>query len=56
MDEGIARANIKHFKTLLVNETDPAKRKILLEISAEQEQKLEAALNQKRKLGRSVAP
>ena len=56
MDEGIARANIKHFKTLLVAETDPAKRKILLEISAEQEQKLEAALNQKRKLGRSVAP
>jgi hypothetical protein len=49
MDEGIARANIKHFKGLLATETEEAKRKVLLDLLAEEERKLAAALSHKRK-------
>lgn len=49
MDEAIARANIKHFKALLVDETtDNEKRKMLLELLAEEERKLATALSKKR--------
>lgn len=48
MDEGIARANIGHFKTLISTETDAAKRKVLLELLAEEEGKLAAAVERKR--------
>lgn len=49
MDESIARANLKHFKTLLETEADPSKRTILLKLLAEEEEKLSAALERKRK-------
>ena len=51
MDEAIARANLKHFKTLLETEADPVKRAILMELLAAEEEKLSAALERKRKKG-----
>ena len=50
MADGIARANIEHYKKLLATEKDEAKRKVLLQRLAGQEQKLAAALEQKNKL------
>jgi hypothetical protein len=47
MDEFIAKANIEHFKALLATEKDEAKRKLLLQLLAEEEQKLAAALRRK---------
>ena len=44
MDEFIAKANIQHFKELLATERNEAKRKLLLQLLAEEEQKLAAAL------------
>ena len=49
MVDGIARANIDHFKRLLATEKDKAKRKVLLQRLAEQEQELAAALERKSK-------
>jgi hypothetical protein len=49
MVDGIARANIGYYKKLLATEKDEAKRKVLLQRLAEQEQKLAAALEQKNK-------
>jgi hypothetical protein len=46
MVDGIARANIEHYKKLLATEKDEAKRKVLLQRFAEQEQELAAALEQ----------
>ena len=40
MVDGIARANIEHYKKLLATEKDEAKRKVLLQRLAEQEQEL----------------
>ncbi len=39
----IIKANIEHFKRLLVTETDPAKRAMLLRLLAEQEKELKEA-------------
>jgi len=39
MDSFIERTNIAHYKELLKDEIDPAKRKILLELLAEEEAK-----------------
>jgi hypothetical protein len=44
MDEWIARLNIEHFRKLLATELDETKRKTLLQLLAEEERKLEAAL------------
>jgi hypothetical protein len=43
MDRFIARANIDEFKRLLKTEKDPAKRNVLLQLLADEEQKLAAA-------------
>jgi hypothetical protein len=48
VDEFIAKANIQHFKELLAKEKDEAKRKLLLELLAEEELKFAAALRRKR--------
>lgn len=48
MDEAIARENIKHFSKLLETETDPAKRKTLMQLLSEEEVKLQKALRRKR--------
>ena len=48
MDEFIAKANIQHFKEKLATEKDEGKRKVLLQLLAEEEQKLAAALRRKR--------
>jgi hypothetical protein len=48
MDEFIAKANIEHFKELLATEKVEAKRKLLLELLAEEELKLAAAVKRKR--------
>jgi hypothetical protein len=40
MDEFVAKENIKHFKKLLVTETDEAKRQAMLNLLAEEEAKL----------------
>jgi hypothetical protein len=47
MDEGIARANIEHFKKLLAQEQDEAKLRTLRALLAEEEIKLAAALKAK---------
>ena len=44
MPDGIARANIEHFKKLLEAETDARKRRVLEQLLAEEEQKLAAVL------------
>jgi hypothetical protein len=49
MVDGIARANIEHYKKLLASQKDEAKRKVLLQLLAEQEQQLAATLEQKNK-------
>jgi len=43
MDEFIARANAKHYKSMLETETDPLKRKIIQRLLADEEEKLAAA-------------
>ena len=48
MDECIAKANIQHFREKLATEKDGATRKLLLQLVAEEEQKLAAALRRKR--------
>ena len=40
MADKIARANIEHFRKLLATEKDEAKRKVLTQLLAEEEQKL----------------
>jgi hypothetical protein len=40
MDRQIARLNIEHYRKLLADETDAAKRKTLLQLLAEEEAKL----------------
>jgi hypothetical protein len=47
MDEFIAKANVEHFKELLATEKDEAKRKLLLQLLAEEELKLATALRRK---------
>ena len=49
MADGIAQANIEHYKRLLATEKDEAKRKALLQRLAEQEQELRTAQEQKSK-------
>ncbi|MND04266.1 hypothetical protein D3C83_244580 [compost metagenome] len=48
MDRYVARLNIEHFKQKLAEETDPAKREMLVRLLAEEEAKL-AALEEKSK-------
>jgi hypothetical protein len=43
MDKFIARAKIDHFDTLLKNEKDEAKRKVLLKLLSEQHERLAQA-------------
>ena len=43
MDEYIARANIEHLRKLLASETDKDKRRVLEQLLAEEESKLEKA-------------
>jgi hypothetical protein len=43
MDEIIARHNIEHFRRLLANETEDAKRRTLVQLLAEEESRLAAA-------------
>jgi hypothetical protein len=40
MDQFIARLNIEHFRALLIKETDEAKRKTILRLLHEEEEKL----------------
>jgi hypothetical protein len=47
MDRFIAQANIDEFNRLLKIEKDEAKRKVLLQLLAEEEQKLAQALRKK---------
>jgi hypothetical protein len=47
MDEGIARTNIEHFRNLLAEQMDEAKRQTLLRLLAEEEIKLAAAVKAK---------
>ena len=53
VDETVARLNIEHFRRLLAEETDAAKRRTLRQLLAEEEAKLELLLarakEQKRK-------
>ena len=49
MDDAIARANINHFKGLLATEAEEGKQKVLRKLLAEEELKLAAALERKRK-------
>ena len=42
MDRFVAIANIEHYRKLLANESDPARRQRLLDLLAEEEKKLEA--------------
>ena len=44
MPDGIARANIEHFKRLLETETDAQKRNVFEQLLAEEELKLAALL------------
>jgi len=48
VDRYVARLNIEHFKRKLAEETDPAKREMLMGLLAEEEVKL-AALEEKSK-------
>jgi len=43
MNKAVALLNIEHFRNLLVDESDPAKRKTLFTLLAEEEVKLAAA-------------
>jgi len=49
MVEGIARANIEHFKKLLAAEKDAGKRKALAQRLADEEARLAAALKRAKK-------
>ncbi len=49
MDRSIARLNIEHFRGLLAEETDEARRKTLLGLLAEEEAKLAGARPQEQK-------
>ncbi len=42
MDKTVVRLNIEHFRTLLVNEADAARRGVLSRLLAEEEAKLAA--------------
>ncbi len=42
MDEFIARLNIERFRELLIGEDDPTRRRTLLQLLAEEEEKLAA--------------
>ena len=42
MDKTVARLNIEHFRTLLANEADAARRGVLSRLLAEEEAKLAA--------------
>jgi hypothetical protein len=46
VDKYVARLNIEHFKRKLAEDTDPAKREMLMRLLAEEEAKL-AALEEK---------
>ena len=48
MADGIARANIEHFRKLLATEKDEAKRRVLTKLLAEEEEKLAEVLRRKR--------
>ena len=52
MDKYVARLNIEHFKRKLVEETDPAKREMLLGLLVEEEAKL-AALEKSKEVNKS---
>ena len=56
MDKFIARANIENFKKQLDAEKDQAKRKVSLQLLAEEEMRLAAALRGKQKEGRRLGP
>jgi len=43
MDRFVARQNIEHLRQALLKETDQAKRKVLQDLLAEQEEELKAA-------------
>ena len=45
MDKSIARLNIEHYRKLLAETTDEAKRQTLLRLLSEEEAKLKAALS-----------
>jgi len=45
VDKFVARANIDHFRKQLAEETDEAKRRVLLRLLAEEEAKLAALTN-----------
>jgi len=45
MDEFIARANVKHYKSMLETETDPLKRKIIQRLLADEEENRRCSKN-----------
>ena len=49
MDEAIARENIKHFRKLLATEADQAKRKTIIQLLTEEEEKLAMATERKKR-------
>jgi hypothetical protein len=49
MDLFIARLNIEHFRTLLIKETDEARRKTILQLLEAEEKKLAALARARRK-------
>jgi hypothetical protein len=51
MDKFIARANIDHFETLLKTEKDDAKRKVLLKLLWEEQEKLDQGMLGKQRKG-----
>jgi len=52
VDETVARLNIEHFRRLLAEEIDAAKRQTLHQLLAEEEGKLEAILAKAKELKR----
>jgi hypothetical protein len=48
VDRTVAHLNIEHYRRLLERETDEAKRKTLLQLLAEEEDKLQRASREKR--------
>lgn len=53
MDRSIARLNIEHYKRLLGEETDAARRKVLFDLLAEEEAKLAVADATKKSLDKN---
>jgi hypothetical protein len=49
MDKAVARYNIEHYRKLLANETDEARRQAIARLLAEEEGKLAALENQTKK-------